>query len=262
MILQALDMQTERDFEIIIADDGSNEETVAKIKEYIDRNPQQNIEHVWQPDFGWRKNQILNKALVASNADYLIMIDGDCVPHPRFVEDHLRLRRRNTAVLGRRADLPQRLSDRMAQEDKLPRNYFSRARRTIFCRAFMSLLFLPLNSKRYKNAWRDARSVVRLPGVGRKRSEGLLGCNFSLWKSDLMAVNGWDERYVDPACGEDTDLELRLANNGLEFDKYRHSALMLHRCHPLLSRNSPNNVRVLGLNKAAGATFTPYGVEM
>ena len=86
-VLDSLQLQTEKDFEIIIAEDG---ETPA-VKEFIDAyNFKQSWQHLTQKDEGWRKNQALNLAIRAAKAEWLIFIDGDCIPHPRFIEMHLR----------------------------------------------------------------------------------------------------------------------------------------------------------------------------
>ena len=88
LVLAGFERQTEKDFELIIADDGSNEEVVKEI-ESIASNYSFRIKHIWHPDKGFRKNKILNQAILTSESDYLIFIDSDCVPHSKFVEEHL-----------------------------------------------------------------------------------------------------------------------------------------------------------------------------
>ena len=87
-VLDSLQYQTEKDFEIIIAEDGESEEMKAFIAQYLLNFP---YKHITQKDEGWRKNQCLNKAIGASEGNWLIFIDGDCVLHHRFIEMHLRL---------------------------------------------------------------------------------------------------------------------------------------------------------------------------
>ncbi|PJA98865.1 MAG: Chondroitin polymerase, partial [Ignavibacteriales bacterium CG_4_9_14_3_um_filter_30_11] len=88
LVLAGFERQSENDFEIIIADDGSDENVIKQIEELSTEFPFRVI-HIWQEDKGFRKNKILNQAVVSSNSDYLIFIDGDCVPHSKFIEEHL-----------------------------------------------------------------------------------------------------------------------------------------------------------------------------
>ena len=104
LVLGGLERQTVKDFEIIIADDGSNEECKRKIMEY-DKNSALNIKHQWHKDEGWQKNRILNQAIVASKANYLVFIDGDCIPHRAFIEEHICNSKTKTALAGRRVNL-------------------------------------------------------------------------------------------------------------------------------------------------------------
>ena len=98
-VIIGFDNQTERDFEIVIADDGSNEKTKAKIDSLrsLISIP---IKHVWQEDDGFQKTKILNKAILASAADYLIFTDGDCIPRKDFIATHLKYREANCFLSG------------------------------------------------------------------------------------------------------------------------------------------------------------------
>src|SRR5665647_325671 len=89
LIFAGLEQQSFRDFEVIIADDGSRSEIVEEVKLMIG-SASFPVKHIWQEDNGWQKNTILNKAIVASEAPYIIFIDGDCIPHRRFIEEHLK----------------------------------------------------------------------------------------------------------------------------------------------------------------------------
>ena len=107
MIFVAFGKQTFKDFEVIVADDGSREDVVARLEELMARQPFP-VTHLWQEDCGFRKNRMLNKAVVQSRAEYLIFLDGDCIPHRKFVEEHCKARREGFVVAGRRVDLPGR----------------------------------------------------------------------------------------------------------------------------------------------------------
>ena len=104
LTFESLKTQTEKDFEVIIADDGSRPEFVSKLNTLIAEAPFK-VKHIWHEDKGWRKEIVMNKAIVASESDYLIFIDGDCIPHKRFIEEHLRFAQYGKVVGGRRVML-------------------------------------------------------------------------------------------------------------------------------------------------------------
>ncbi len=104
LLFAALEKQSFREFEVIIADDGSTEENVNRIEEMSRRLPFSLI-HLRHEDKGFRKNKILNLAVDSSNSDYLIFIDGDCIPHREFVNEHYLNRMENTCLTGRRVNL-------------------------------------------------------------------------------------------------------------------------------------------------------------
>lgn len=256
LILEALSMQTESDFETIIADDGSNPETIARIKQYIETHPDRHITHLWHEDKGWRKNIMLNKAVVASRADLLIFIDGDCVPHPRFVADHIALSRRGVINSGRRFDLPQPVSDWLVSHP-LEKGYYAKTRwqavRYYFNHGFKSALRPIRRSMRLPLIF--GHSMVPLPDAG------ILGCNFSIFKDDILEVNGFDERYVNPGTGEDTDLAERLLNAGKTIHRISRYALQLHRCHKHFDLNNAENHNMLQEAINNKTTYTPYGIN-
>lgn len=255
LILDALSMQTYKNFEVVIADDGSSQETVESIREYIESHPEIKIIHSWQEDKGWRKNMALNKAVKKSSGEYLIFMDGDCIPHPRFVEDHVSLAKNGRVIAGRRIDLPQKISDEIGNFYHLPANYFSILRNKIL-----------LNIFRFDGAsFKALKRMVRFPITGGKvigmKPGGILGCNFSLYREDLFKVNGFDERYLHPGVGEDTDLDLRLTNSGVEVMKVSRAALMMHRNHARLPMDSEENRNLLEEHRRQKTTWTKTGLE-
>jgi GT2 family glycosyltransferase len=255
MILDALCLQTYKDFEVVIADDGSNELTVEAIADYCARHPEMRIIHSWQPDEGWRKNKCLNKAARAASGEYLVFIDGDCVPHPRFIEDHLQLRKRGRVFGGRRVDMSQPVSAYMESREIMSPGYFSTLRQEILKNVFSTPLSV---------TWAQLRRTVRFPFIFGKplhlRHVGFLGCNFSIYRSDLEKVNGFDERYIDPGTGEDIDLGVRLENAGIMCAKSSHYALMFHRCHARLDFSSPNNARLFKEAQDKRVTYIEEGL--
>lgn len=263
LILDALAVQTEPDFEIIIADDGSDTFTTDKIEAYIASCPTRQIRHLWHDDRGWQKNIMLNKAVMAAASDYIIFLDGDCIPHHKFVADHLQLRRPHTVVAGRRVDITKTISDNLEACEVLPHNLFSHIRLQLLRNYLLTLLH---GRKPERRCMRMLLRTIHYPFVGghalgKLDDHGILGCNFSIAKEDLLAVNGFDERYLDPGTGEDTDLEVRLSNFGTKIIKTSRYALVVHRCHARLPLDSPDNAALLRDAMANHTTATPYGIN-
>lgn len=256
LILDALRMQTVTDFEVVIADDGSSEDSVDKINNYIKEHPELNIIHSWHPDEGWRKNKALNQAVRRSSAPYLIFIDGDCIPHPRFVEDHLKMQRLGFVIGGRRVESCPSLSEMIDSWQTLPEDFFARARKNIISSLFRNGLGKTLF---------QLRRTIRLPFIGGKpfgmKPHGFLGANFAIFRSDLDKVNGFDERYIDPGTGEDSDLDLRLENAGIFHLKVSHNALMIHRCHKRLFLGSTRNKQLYNEALTNHTTAIPNGIH-
>jgi glycosyltransferase involved in cell wall biosynthesis len=210
--------QDHRDFEIIVADDGSRAET----KEVIDRYQQRatfRIAHVWQENTGYRAATIRNKAVAQSQADYIIFTDQDCVPRPDFVSSHARLAEPGWFVPGNRVLLAQEFTQRILQDsefvhdDDLARWVVRRLRREI--NRFPPLLKLPAG------AWRKLHP---------KRWRGAKTCNLALWRDDLIRVNGMDESYTGWGM-EDSDLVIRLLRAGVRHKSGRFAAPVLHLWH-------------------------------
>lgn len=251
MIFVALGKQTFKDFEVIVADDGSREEVVRRLKELMAVQPFPVI-HLWQEDEGFRKNLMLNKCVVRSQADYLVFLDGDCIPHRKFVEEHYRMRREGYALAGRRVDLPARISEKMSC-GRVAAPHFER-------RLTRELLWAGIfrGEKRMENCIRLTSPFVRR--FLRQRYAGIIGCNFSISKSDLLKANGFDERYVNPGTGEDTDLEDRLGRLGIRPLVMNHCMVVYHKHHKRLDYfNEPNRL-LYQENTRNQVGRTPYDI--
>lgn len=256
LILDALHFQSFKDFEVVIADDGSDNQTCRLIEEYVGSHNQFPILHAWHKDQGWRKNMALNNAVRKSSGEYLVFIDGDCVPHPDFLRDHFRLRQKGIVMGGRRIESLKYINDMMESFTTLPKNFFGKVR----LRILKNIFSVPLNA-----SLSQLRRSLRFPFVFGKpigiKSQGILGANFGLYRSDLEKVNGFDERYLAPGTGEDCDLDQRLGNAGILHKKASHYALMVHKCHSRLDWSSEENARLLEDTKRNNLTATPYGLK-
>lgn len=255
LVLVSLENQSLRNFEVLIADDGSAEDVVTEIQRVIDHSPL-NIRHIWHKDDGFRKTQILNKAVVASRSDYLIFIDGDCIVHSRFVEEHVRNKKINTALAGKRANLTKNISSRL-NETKVKKRFLERFYTFYFIKGSLSR-GLKNRRKHLKNGFYFKNRFFRK--IFNKKKKGILGSNFSIHKEDLLAINGFDERYIHPSTGEDTDIRMRLENNGINIQSIKHMAVQYHLYHNVLERN-PENLKILEDNKINNPVYTPYGIK-
>jgi len=252
MIEAALQRQSFKDFEIIIADDGSRPEVVAGIQELMATSPI-SIQHCWHEDIGFRKTKILNESIRKSRSNYLIFIDGDCIPHSHFIEEHVKNRSLGTVLAGRRVNLSERLSKQLRvgsiQKGQLDSLNFKTA--------------LLLDSIAGKTTHAERGIFVKsewLRNRINKKITGILGCNFSIHKSDLEAINGFDERYQAPAVGEDTDIELRLRWLGIKIQMIKNMAIQYHIYHKKLPREMVNE-KILEQVKADRKHFTPFGIR-
>ncbi|WP_019616003.1 glycosyltransferase [Psychromonas ossibalaenae] len=232
MILTALNNQYENNFEVVIADDGSAEESVTQVKA-LSGDYNFAIHHVWHEDKGFRKNRILNQAILVSHNDYLIFIDGDCIPQDYFVADHLLQAEENTCLNGRRADLSPGVSDKIRETQHTePNKIFKSYRNSIICD------YLQGKGKNIEKGFR-----IRLQPFSaflNRKNKGLLGCNFSANKADLLKINGFDERYEAPGIGEDSDIEYRLRLSGVKVKNIFFMANQIHLYHTELPRSAVN----------------------
>ena len=254
LILDALGMQSVSDFEVVIADDGSSAEMIDAIACYSENHSNLKIIHVWHEDKGWRKNAALNAAVRASSGDYLIFVDGDCIPHTEFVSDHIDLAMKGRVIAGRRVDLPAKVSAEIENINELPKNYVS-----IITRRILQGLFRSFGESAGVLKRLVRFSVRNGSVIGMKRG-GILGCNFSIYRTDFEKVNGFDERYVHPGVGEDTDLDLRLSNAGIYGWKVSRAALMYHRHHKRLPMDSEENQKILKENREKHAAWVTTGL--
>lgn len=222
LVLKSLLSQSHLPDEIIVAEDAEH----PHIKEYIEQLNNNKIIHLTQNDDGWRKERALNNAIKASSADYLIFIDGDCVPYYAFVQSHLQLSEANTALCGRRTEPGAKFSTRLRQgelsvedfQKNYLKNYFALTKDKI--RHYDEGLYFSPKSFIFKLIHR----------LGRKNSH-IVGCNWSCFKKDLERINGFDEDFVLPTTGEDTDIERRLRHFGVEMRSCRNAANVVHLYH-------------------------------
>ncbi len=223
MVLAACARQSFTKFEVLIADDGSGSGVAEVVKEARMRYlfP---IQHLWHEDRGWQKNTMLNHAIRHATSDYLVFIDGDCLPSHDFLFDHYSEREKSRVLMGRRVETSERWSKNLSME-KIRSGEFE----TFGIQEWLD--GLKGKSLRVEDGIRIRSAFLRRL-LGRNVS-GMLGSNFSAWKSDLEAINGFDERYNGPGCGEDSDIQYRLSLIGVTGKSLRNLAIQYHIWHPL-----------------------------
>ena len=218
-VLWGYSVQTLRDFELVIADDGSGPET-AEVIERFRRSGELRLVHVWHEDAGFRKTEILNRAILQSTGDYLIFSDGDCIPRNDFVDVHARLARPQHFVSGTVLMLSAALSERISDDD-------------IISGRFADARWLA------RHGFRAGRRITRLCRGGwvgtiadvlSSASRHFAGGNASVAKEALFEVNGFDQEmkygYEDWSLGE------RLRNAGYRAVQARNRAVLFHLDHP------------------------------
>jgi glycosyltransferase involved in cell wall biosynthesis len=219
-VLDGCAAQTDRRFEVIVADDGSTDSTRTAIEQSAKRLPVP-LEHVWHPDDGFRAAAIRNKGIARARGDYIVFLDGDCIPQADFVARHRALAAAGSLVTGSRILLGRALTAEVLEQRVELANcgagFWLRARMRGQVNKIMPLF-------------------VKLPDLAARRVEGfrwrgIKSCNLAVWASDLATVNGFDESFVGWGH-EDADLVARLHNAGVARKHGFMSTEVLHLWHP------------------------------
>ena len=241
--------QTRPADEIIIADDGSGPETRALIERYATRLP---LRHVWHPDDGFQKTRILNRALVEAKADYLIFTDQDCVPRRDFVERHHAAAAPGRFLSGGYFKLPMGISRPLTPEDIASGRAFS-----LQWLRSQGLKLTFKCTKLLNKRWFSALMNTITPAHASWN-----GCNSSGWRTDMLAVNGFNE--LMQYGGEDREFGERLVNMGLHPRQMRYSLIVVHLDHGRPYKNAEAIARNQAIRRATRrnrTVRTPYGIE-
>lgn len=228
-VLAGLAAQRYTALEIIIADDGSRADTKALIDEWRTRMPFP-LKHCWQPDEGFRAAQIRNKAVAMATHEYIIFIDGDCVPFPHFVHRHAQLAEQGKLVSGNRLLLSQAFTQQLLSTPITQRLHERTLGQWLCtrlmggCNHWLSLLPLPLGALRNQ---------------ARHRWQGVKTCNLGVWKEDFLRVNGFDEDFKGWGF-EDSDLVIRLFRAGVQRKQGKFAVTVLHLWHKEQDRSQIN----------------------
>ncbi len=224
-VLRSLERQTDADFEVVVADDGSTPETDQLVGAWKAKlgHP---LAHVWHDDRGFRAAEIRNRAILAARGVYCIFLDGDCIARPDFVAIHRRLAEPGRFVTGNRILLSRELTDRVLRQRLSPEGWgvvrWLGERWRGGVNRLSALLHLPLGPLRRlrQRAWQGARS-----------------CNLAIWRSDLGLVDGFDADYRGWGK-EDSDIIVRLLHAGVRRKDGTFATGVIHLWHAEFDRSS------------------------
>ncbi len=251
-VLWGFECQTYKDFEVIIADDGSGE-TTEKLISQFKHSKTMDIIHVWHEDNGFQKCQILNKALLAATSEYLIFTDGDCIPRNDFIEQHIASAQNGFFLSGGAVRLPMETSNLIKQENIISGDAFN----------LSWLIKHGLPKKYFKNLKLISSSyITNLLNKLTPSSATWNGGNSSGWKEDLISINGFDERME--YGGEDRELGERLFNKGLKSKQIRYSAICIHLDHQRSYKTNEaleKNLAIRKNTKKKKVIKTPFGIK-
>ncbi len=231
--------------EILIADDGSGEETRRLIHSF-QKTTAIPIRHIWQEDLGFRLAHIRNKAIAASTGDYIIQVDGDIIMHPWFIDDHLRFAKKNSFVRASRIYLDAALTSKILSTKEIKINIFAKGISNFFSAIRIPWLW-PLFAHHYKEKGAELYEIH--------------GCNMAYWKANALEINGYNEEFMGWGP-EDKEFVARLLNAGKEKRFLKAGAIAFHLDHPVNAKpNIENNERLLRQTILSKSAFCAKGID-
>lgn len=241
-VVEACFAQDDRSFEIIIADDGSGHNTQQTVAALQARSPLP-LRHVWQEDLGFRAARARNLGTLNARGDYIIFLDGDCVPQRNFISQHRKLAQPGYMVQGSRILLNEPATARVLGQH-------------------LDLSTLDTGAKL---AWRRSGALnkvlpllMTLPDVGRTRRRftwrRIKSCNMAVWRADLELVNGFDESFLGWGH-EDADLVVRLYNAGVLRKDGAYATEVFHLWHREAKRDHETSNRATVLQRRIDRTI-------
>lgn len=248
-VLWGYQFQSVKADEIVIADDGSGQETRDLIEKFKTFMP---IKHVWHEDTGFQKSRILNKAIIASESNYLIFTDQDCIPRFDFIETHLKHAQNGYFLSGGYFKLSMEVSNSIAKQDIEQQNCFELSW---------------LKSKQMKCSFKCTKLIrnktfVSFMNFITPTKATWNGCNASGWREDIIKANGFNESMQ--YGGQDREFGERLFNAGIKSKQIRYSAIVVHLDHkrPYKTKESiEKNQKIRKETRATGIIETPFGIK-
>ena len=250
-VLRGYSVQTYENFEVIVADDGSGPATKTLINEFAKNYPV-TLRHIWHEDQGYRRQRILNLAILAAKNPYILFTDGDCIPRPDFVEVHVQFAEKGFFLSGGYCKLSMSVSEAITDEDIFTAQCFKPS--------FLSNIG-PLGWKQ-KLKLSAGKSLANILDFMTPTGATFNNCNSSAWKEDLLAINGYDERMR--YGGPDRELGERLVNLGIKSKQIRYRAICLHLDHARgykTKESLQRNLNIRKQTKTNKTVQTPHGIS-
>ncbi len=250
-VLWGFHCQTDADFEVVVADDGSTDET----RQIIDRTRDETgmaIQHIWHEDNGFQKCRILNKALLAAKGEYVVMTDGDCIPRNDFIAAHRANAEPGFFLSGGYFKLPMDISKAISREDIAQGNCF-RTSWLLDHGMKHGIKFMKLNAGPLRATIYNKLTLTKPTWNGH---------NASCYIADAFRVNGFDERMR--YGGQDREFGERLTNIGLIAKQIRYSAICVHLDHARGYENKTDwemNRSIRAATAKNHVTETPFGIK-
>jgi glycosyltransferase involved in cell wall biosynthesis len=254
-VLRSLAAQTDADFEVVVADDGSGPATAALVESWQGKVGRR-LAHVWHDDRGFRAAEIRNRAILAARGAYCIFLDGDCIARPDFIAKHRRLAEPGAFVTGNRVLLSRQLSEKVLREKLTPENWN----------------LAGWLAERWRGGVNRVAALLRLPlgplrRLRRHRWHGARSANLAVWRADLDRVDGFDADYRGWGK-EDSDIIVRLLHAGVRRKDGTFATGVIHLWHAEADRGrlAENEAKLAGVVTGDGvrarrglSALTPAG---
>ncbi len=227
--------------EILVADDGSGEETARLVRRYAETSIVP-VRHIWQEDCGYRLAASRNRAVAAAKGEYVVVADGDMLLHPCFIRDHLDRAMPGTFIQGSRV---------LGSQAAAMKRFTTKSVRIFF----------------FEKGLKNRKNTLRIPFLSAffahhpvRSLKGIRGCNFSFFRTDCIRVNGFNEDFTGWGR-EDSEFAVRMINSGVFRRNVRFSAIAYHLWHKENARQSlPANDRLLEAAIAGNLTTCSNGI--
>lgn len=244
LVLESVKKQSVLPNEIIIADDGSGDETRKLINNFIQKSTL-TIHHIWQEDNGFQLAKIRNKAIAKANYDYIIQIDGDIILHKDYIKDHIKFATKKSFITGPRVLLSGESTQLALKNKTINFNPFSKKIKNRF-----NAVHLPFINQFMKSETTPLEKLIFK----------VRGCNMSFWRKDLLEINGYDEQFMTWGR-EDSELASRLIKKGIGLRKLRMAGIQYHLDHNEQDKNSiKHNNEILAKTNATTAFWCKNGI--
>jgi GT2 family glycosyltransferase len=244
LVLESAMVQGTPPAEILIADDGSGPETAALIAEFVPRFALRGVPltHVWHEDDGYRLAEIRNRAIAAATAEYLLVVDGDCVMHHDFVNSHVSFARRGTWVQGTRVLVGEEKTAEVQQQ--------------------RSVRFRPWSAGIRNRANAMSLPLLRPLVVASKNPlRGTRGANMAMWREDVIRINGFNEAFVGWGR-EDSEFAARMLAANVKRRKLKFGGIVFHLWHKERTRDKVDaNHELFEQTLRSGSTWAERGLD-